>query len=198
MIKVGFCGGPGSGKTCLARAVANKFCMDGYIAEYVSEYARFHISQCTRAPHNAPRDLLHQQLILQNQLQWEDAVQLSAEFMITDSPIITGAVYAYLVADFQNHNQKTFYFQYYQKIVDLKDRYDYLFFLPSDVIEFQSDGLRTQDIERARDIGERIKAFMTFHSIRWYEVKSVALEDRVKECCSIVHPAWKDILVKGE
>jgi len=184
-IYVGFCGAPSSGKTCLARSMTNALCLKGHNADYVPEYARFHIARCKQYPTNNPRNLLHQHMILENQLEWENVISPAVEFVVSDSPVVMTAVYAYSLTDFTDYNQVAFYHKHYQRILELKNRYKYLFYLPSTDIEFKTDGLRSQDKERAQEIGNKIKAFLTFHDILHYEITG-SLDERVNKCLSIM------------
>lgn len=184
-ILVGLCGGPSSGKTCLGRALANHLNLKGYNAEYVPEYAREHIAQCDRSLFSNPRDLLHQAVILLKQIEREDAVPEVIEYVVSDSPIIMHSVYSYMMANLEDYNHKTFYLHHYQTLLENRHRYGYLFYLPSGDIEFKADGLRKQDVGRAYNIGERIKAFLVFHNLDFHEVTG-SVEERVQKCSEIL------------
>lgn len=184
-ILVGLCGGPSSGKTTLARALTNELGLKGKNAEHVHEYARQHIAQCDRSTVNNPRDLLHQAVILPKQMEWEDAVPEIVEFVISDSPILIHSVYTQMMTDFNDHNQKMFYLQHYQTLLEHKHRYDYIFYLPPGDIEFVADGLRKQDAERARNIGDRIRSFLVFHGLEFHTITG-SVEERVQKCVEIL------------
>lgn len=184
-ILVGLCGGPSSGKTCLARSLANYLCLQGKNADYVPEYAREHIAQCDRSLFNNPRDLLHQAVILQKQMEREDAVSDTMDFVVSDSPVLIHGVYTYMMTNFDDYNHKTFYLQHYQSLLENRHRYDYLFFLPPGDIRFRADGLRRQDALRAHDIGKKIKAFLVYHNLKFYEITG-SIEERVQKCAEIL------------
>jgi len=184
-ILIGFCGGPCTGKTLTSRALTNALCLAGKNADYVQEYARLHIARCKQYPTNNSRNLLHQHNILENQLEWENAVPQSVEYVVSDSPVIMGMVYTYTLTDFTDYNQVTFYHRHYQRILEMKDRYKYLFYIPPGDIEFKSDGLRAQNEERARKIGEQMKAFLVFHNIPHHDISGTP-EERVAKCLSII------------
>jgi nicotinamide riboside kinase len=178
--KIGICGGPCSGKSTLARALVGKLSLAGHNTEYVSEYARYHINECKRNG-LLVRDPLHQQIILHNQLKWENAVPEEVQYVVSDSPVVISVVYTYMLSDIHtNYNHKTYYLQYYEQMLEHINRYQYLFYLPNE-IEFKSDGTRSQDATRAKDIGERIRAFLIFHGFNWKEIKG-SLDERVDQC----------------
>jgi len=183
-IYVGFCGGPCSGKTIASRALTNALCLLGHNADYTPEYARFHIGMCRLYPSNDQRTLLHQYNVLENQLEWENAIPQSVEYVITDSPVLMGMVYTYNLCDFDDYNQMAFYHRHYQRILRYRDRYKYMFYLPSDDIEFKGDGLRAQNQERAQKIGNQIKGFLTFHNISYHEITGTP-DERVDKCLGI-------------
>ena len=182
---VGLCGGPSSGKTTLARALANELGLQGRNAEFVPEYAREHIANCDRSVINNPRDLLHQAVILPTQMEREDAVPDAVEFVISDSPLLIHGVYTQMMTNFLDHNQKMFYMRHLQTLLENRDRYDPVFFLPPNDIEFKTDGLRKQDAERAHNIGEKIKAFLVYYDIPFHTITG-SVEERVQECLSIL------------
>jgi len=184
-ILIGFCGGPCSGKTTCSRALTNALCLAGKNADYVQEYARFHIAKCKQYPTNNSRNLLHQYNVLENQLEWEDAIPQSVEYVVSDSPVIMGMIYTYNLTDFTDYNQVTFYYRHYQRILEMKDRYGYLFYIPPGDIEFRGDGLRAQNEERARKIGEQMKAFLVFHNIPHHIITGTP-EERVAKCMKIL------------
>lgn len=184
-ILIGLCGGPCSGKTTLARALTNELGLQGKNAEHIPEYAREHIAQCDKSIVNNPRDLLHQAVILPKQMEREDAVPEAVEFVVSDSPILIHGLYTYMMTCFEDHNQKMYYLQHYQTLLENRYRYDYLFYCPPGDIEFRSDGLRKQDADRARVIGERIKAFLVYHDLGFHEVTG-SVEERVQKCIDVL------------
>jgi nicotinamide riboside kinase len=179
-IKIAICGGPSSGKTTLARALTNKLCMSGFNADYVTEYARAHINECRKHGIVGTKDLIDEQLILDGQLEWEDTVSDDVEYLVTDSPIFITAIYCSWFADWSNYKHRKFYYGYYKRILEMKDRYQHIFFLPSE-IEFKADGTRSQDAQAAKQVGERIRAFLVYHMYPWQEIRGT-LDERLEQC----------------
>ena len=184
-VLIGICGGPSSGKTTLSRALTNELCLLGHNAEQVTEYARFHTARCSQYPVNHPRDLLYQYMVLEKQLEWENAIPQTMEYVVSDSPVIIGMIYTHALTNFEDYNQVAFYHLHYQHILQHKNRYNPLFYLPYGDIEFKLDGLRNQDAGRAQRIGEKIKAFLVFHDISFHEVVGT-LDERIEKCISII------------
>lgn len=171
--------------TTLARALTNTLGLQGKNAEYVPEYAREHIALCDKSVMNNPRDLLHQAVIGPTQKAREDAVPEKVDFVVSDSPLLIHGVYTYMMTNFFDYNQKMFYLQHYQMLLENKGRYDYVFYLPPGDIEFRTDGLRKQDAKRAHEIGEKIRAFLVYHEIPFDTVIGT-VEERVQQCLSIL------------
>lgn len=170
--------------TTIARALVNRLNLADYNAEYVTEYARYHINMCKQ--HNVPdRDPLHQAVILHNQLKIENSVPEEVEFMITDSAVVMHPVYGWMLSDHNNYNHRQFFLQMYEEIISQRDRYEHILFVPQN-IPYKADGTRSEDLEKAKDISNRIHAFLTFHGYTFYEVKSVNLDDRVEECFEVI------------
>lgn len=91
MLKVGFIGVPGAGKTSTARGLAALCRRNDKLSkvELVSEYARRYITK------QGPIDTITDQFrIIEKQLEWEESIAPETDLMITDSPIHLGFLYA--------------------------------------------------------------------------------------------------------
>ncbi len=184
MQRIGICGGPSTGKTTLARALVNRLNLVGHNAEYITEYARYHINMCKQ--HGVfDREPLHQAVILYNQLKIENSVPEEVDFMITDSAVTMYPVYGWMLSDPNNYNHRQFFLQLYEQIIEQHDRYSHILYVPQN-IPYKADGTRSEDLDKAKDIGERIRAFLVFHGYSFYEVGASDLDERVEECFNIV------------
>lgn len=182
---IGICGAPSCGKTVLSRALVNELCMQGHNAEYINEYARYYINRCKLFDSPFIKTPLHQVNILRGQMDWENAVPPEVQFKITDSPILAHPVYTFNLVDFDDFSHSEYYHQYYRDMLEHRDRYFPLIYLPCN-IDFKTDGTRMQNEDRARQLGEQIKAFLVFHRIPFYEIVETDLQARVQTCLKII------------
>ena len=193
MIRVGFTGVPGSGKTSTARALVSQLRdVDGFRqVELVQEYARRYISK-----HGHMESLWEQYRILSKQIEWEDSVVTNKlNIMVTDSPIFLGFIYA---VDFHKKTSKDLIvfndvFKTLSKLNYPNARYDVIFHLPP-VIAAIDDGVRAKnhlDNNWRKEADEMIRSTLKiFPPKKYIEVKSTSLSDRVDECISILKKIW--------
>ncbi len=183
MLRVGFVGVPGSGKTSTARGLA-AFCRRDERfrkVELISEYARRFITKY------GIDQLADQFKVLLKQLEWEDVVpQEDTDLLITDSPIHLGFMY---VLELRKHTQKDMMYMndIFKKMNKLNQpqRYDVIFYLPP-VIEPVEDGVRDKlhfDPSWREEANRRIiNVFDLFPPKRFITIESTGLMDRVNEC----------------
>jgi nicotinamide riboside kinase len=129
MIKIGFVGGPSAGKTSLSRLLSTQF-IGKYKTELVSEYAREWINlhgQTTKMEHQ-----LH--FFNQQCLREKSLITDKVQYLITDSPVHLGIVYAMLYND-----NPTLLDGLLQQGFDYT--YDYIFHLPPNKTP-ENDGTR--------------------------------------------------------
>lgn len=141
MIRIGFTGVPGSGKTSTAREVASRCrAIEGLQRiELVSEYARRYISK-----HGSIDTIWEQYRVMMKQIEWEDSVPESGtDVLVTDSPVHLGFVYA---AEYDRKHSKDVMvlndiFKKLSKINYPEPRYDIIFHLPPKLKPIE-DGIR--------------------------------------------------------
>ena len=90
MIRIALAGAQDTGKTTLARALAAYYSIHGRLTDYVSEYAREHLSL------RGEITLQEQYIITVRQIAKEKAVPSRTELMFTDSPVFLSYVYSLL------------------------------------------------------------------------------------------------------
>lgn len=186
MLKVGFSGVPGSGKTSTARALA-AFCRRNEKlkrVELIAEYARRYLTKYGSIDH-----LADQYKIMEKQIEWEDQIPKdSTDLIITDSPVHLGWLY---VLDFGYKKSKDIMYanDIFKRLnkINLPSRYDMIFHLSPDVIPVK-DGVRPDlhfDEKWRQESDSMIKfIFKQFKPKNFNIIKSVSLEDRISECMS--------------
>ncbi len=183
MLRIGFIGVPGAGKTTTSRAVA------GYLRthtkyktiELVDEYARKFIHE-----YGVP-NLYDQMRILKKQVCLEDKHPNTTEVIVTDSPIFLGFGYA-LEARQEGVLKDTMMvndlFKEMNKL-NQTPRYDIIFHLPP-TSQPVRDGIRKEeqfDPTWRSEMDSRLTAiFHIFAPRKLITLTSLTLDDRVKEC----------------
>jgi nicotinamide riboside kinase len=184
MKRIGFCGGPSTGKTTIARELTNKLGLMGYNCDNITEYARFHINQCIAHFGKFECEPLDQVILFENQLKSELSVSKKLDYIITDSPIFMGLSFLYRSLDLNNYKHKKYYMDYYEKLIELRDFYDYIFFIPNE-FKLVDDGTRVENDRDSIELGESIKSYLKFHQIPFTEV-SGTVEERIKTCFEVL------------
>jgi deoxyadenosine/deoxycytidine kinase len=199
MIKIGFTGVPGSGKTSLARGVASacRSIPELKNLELCSEYARRYISK-----YGAIESPLEQYRIMNKQVEWEDSIG-QVDLLLTDSPIFLGMTYAF---NLSNHEPKdvmaiTDLFKAMIKLNNPSPRYDLIFHLPpkKDIVE---DGIRPKfniDENWKEEMDTSIKATMfMFKPCHMYIVKATDTSARIEDCISVIQSLFVLSAAKAE
>lgn len=193
MIRVGFTGVPGSGKTSTARALVSTLRRHDEFkrVELVQEYARRYISK-----HGPMDGLWEQYRILGKQKEWEDSVANDKlDILVTDSPVFLGFIYA---VEFPKKTEKDVMvyndvFKLLTKLNFPESRYDMIFHLPP-VVEPVDDGVRVpQHLDpkwREAANGMIVTTMNIFPPKNYLELQSTSLEERVDECIDILTACW--------
>lgn len=189
MIRVGFMGVPGAGKTSTARALAAA-CrgIDGIKnVEIVPEYARRYI-----AKFGGIEEPWEQVRVLNKQIEWEDTASAKADLIITDSPVHLGLAYTLF---FPRRSMKDVMlvndlFSMLTKLDFPKPRYDIIFHLPP-VLKPVDDGVRAavqfdDDWRRAMD-KRLVSVFRMLPPTRYCSIKATALDSRVGEALWVIN-----------
>jgi len=196
MLRVGFTGVPGAGKTSTARALA-AFCRRNEQlkrVELISEYARRYLTKYGPTTH-----ISDQYRIMEKQLEWEDQVpKEETDLIITDSPVHLSWLY---VLDFKTKNKKDVMYanDIFKKLnkCNFPVRYDIVFHLPPKVVPVK-DGVRPDlhfDPIWRNEADSMIKfIFKQFRPKNFICLESIDLSERVDECVRYIN----DYLSKKE
>jgi nicotinamide riboside kinase len=187
MVRVGFIGVPGCGKTSTARGLASscRRLEEFQNVELSTEYARRYI-----AKYGAITQCWEQYRILNKQLDWEETVG-KVDMTITDSPIFMSFMYAQQLCDGSPKDVMIVndIFSALNKLNNPTKRYDVIFFVPP-ILKPVADGIRS-DIQFNQKWREeanqhllaltRIFAPQTLHMLT-----AVDLPARVDECITVL------------
>lgn len=190
MIRIGFVGVPGAGKTTTARALAGqiRFHTDVKTVELVAEYARVYI-------HKYGIDSIYDQVrIMNKQIEEEDRYPASTDVLITDSPVFLGFGYALdmrkCYPDPEAKKNTMLINDIFKDMNKLNEqtRYDIIFHLPP-TLKPVDDGIRAAyqfEDEWRTEADIRLKAlFSIFKPKLLVTLKSDNVQDRVAESIKI-------------
>ena len=170
-MRIAIAGGPGSGKTSLARQLTTQlYNVEKRNAQYVPEFARDYINACRdRQDGKYHASLADQWLIYFKQAERESTIPDNVEFVITDSPIFLPIVFALSLVDYQNYQHRQNFLHMYDDWMSYQKWYDLIIVLRREK-PFLKDGTRGESAEEADNIGERIEAFLTLNHIPFHIV----------------------------
>jgi nicotinamide riboside kinase len=186
MLKVGYIGVPGSGKTTTARALAGTIRNHTNLktVELVAEYARIYI-------HKYGIDSISDQIrIMHKQIAEENNFPSTIDIMITDSPIFLGLGYAFELRQEGNPKDTLALNDMFVEMNRLNEvpRYDIIFHLPP-VLTPVKDGIRPNlhfQKEWREEADKRLlSTFYQFKPRKLVTLNSVDVDTRVTE--SITH-----------
>lgn len=191
--KILFIGAPGSGKSFLTNKVFTELKSRHRNAEIVHEWIRYDIQK------NGPlQSTWEQYRTRMKQMELEDNVPDTYEFVVVDSGSVTPYFYACLYGDYTNPRQRIVVQDMFKYLLDdiyLK-RYDYIFYLPAMHTyavnkNILKDGTRFQTEDQARVLDEHMRLVFTqlFKTDNIFAV-DVPLEER----CQFV----LDVILKDE
>jgi nicotinamide riboside kinase len=172
---IGFVGAPSTGKTTLARAVANEAGLRGLSVEFVAEYARTYIQRV-----GGVSSVFDQLLIFDAQARREDdAIGTGADLVVAETPTFTG--YAFGLAMMGGRRPAAREAEALEVLHRWIRRrvavYDIVYYLPVE-LPLQRDGTRLETERVRRDLDAKLKATLDL----WVPYRAVtgAFEDRIK------------------
>lgn len=186
MLRIGFVGVPGCGKTSTARGLA-AFCRGHEKLrkiELTAEYARRFISK-----YGDIDRVSDQYRIMQKQVEWEDIVpKEETDVIITDSPVFLGFLYALDLREIGNKKDVMYINDIFKALNKLNcpQRYDIIFHL-CPILKPLKDGVRPElhfDEKWRDEADNKIQSIfkMLFPPKHFITLESISFEDRVNEC----------------
>jgi len=178
MIKIGFTGLPGSGKTTIVRSLAADLSKNNFV-ETVDEYARVYISRFDSSP-----SVSEQYLVTEKQMEKEELVK--ADILLTDSPVFLGFYYA---NDMATRSEKDIYYvsELFKKIQKWHSNnpYDIVFHLEPN-IQPKEDGVRPShqfDSEWRENANIAIKAYpIIFKAKNFFVIENLDIKRTIEFC----------------
>ena len=173
--KVGFCGGPSSGKTesakWLSHQINTRFNGNAF---HVTEYATSFIQKYGRHPEFGDQILLWHG-------QWKrERNANNSHFVISDCPTFLSYIYAQMLQTGEFNEKQALHLvkMYKQSLFDVTSYTDILLLA---VQQYRDNGVRYQTIEEALEIQAKIQTFLDDHNIGYiktsYENNETILRD---------------------
>ncbi len=187
--KIAFIGSAGSGKSTLAADVFVELKKKGHKVELVTEWIRQDIQV------NGPMTTIWEQYrTLHHQRSIEDAVPEAADWMITDSGVLTPYFYSCLYTNKANERERLVLADMFKFLIDdlYQKRYQYVFFLPGEHAysvnkDIDKDGTRYQSKEELQILDDHMRLVFT----RMFKVDNiielnVPMAKRTKEVLKVL------------
>jgi len=153
--KIGIFGGPGSGKSCLARSMTNFLSIRmGIHADNCYEYATTHIARY------GPPDFADQVGLFIQQFRREEEISDHKQVCISDCPSPLGYIYVRELV--KNQEQGTHHSILWMHDLALRalDSFDCKVFLPFKAERVKEDGIRLHNPLQSKVISEKIRGFL--------------------------------------
>ena len=186
MIRIAMAGGPGCGKSSLSRQLTTELYNKRKVnCQYVTEMARDYINKALLLGKFVP-SIADQLIIFSKQIEREQIVPQSADFLITDSPIFLPLIFFHNLCDFTDFQQRTAFLHIYESYLDKYLKwYDYIFVLKRQK-PFLKDGTRHESEEQSDEIGNQVYSFLKFHKIPFHTIQTPNDEERVKQVLEVI------------
>lgn len=188
MIRVAIAGGPGSGKTSLARHLTTElYNVRKKNAQHVTEFARDYINAARRAQNGKFHPSMADQLLMYHQqVERESNLPDEVKYMFTDSPLFLGMVFATNMLDPLNFQSRTQCLHLFDHFLTnhCKGWYDLIVVVRREK-PFLNDGTRGESATEADDIGEKIESLLNLFNLPYYLVFG-SDTDRVSQVIALI------------
>lgn len=144
--------GPGAGKTTCCLEIAEKLKKQGYVVEYVQEYAKELVWEKNFSLLDGTQK--NQLLLLDEQMKRVDRLYGRVDFIITDSPLLLNGIY-----------NKELTEDYSKMLSDLTNQYDnFSFFVKRDLNHYEEEG-RLQSLDEAIEKDNEVEEMLNQNHI---------------------------------
>lgn len=163
--------GAGAGKTTACLEICANLKKEGYVAEYVSEYAKDLVWEENFSMLDGTEE--HQFQILKEQLRRMDRLYGKVDFIVTDAPILLNQIY-----------NKELTPEYKDMLHQLDRQYSKLnFFVQRDVTAFETEG-RLQNLEQSMQKDNEIKNMLIENELHFNSYNHQTLKNFVPDIIS--------------
>jgi len=200
LLRIGIVGTHSTGKTTLARCLVEKLNNEGQRVLLIKEQVRsvaadLSIQNVEEVARRGPKWFsLFQWEILRRQINSEQYAVKNGYSFVSDRTTLDNLAY-YMLG---NSGDSKAVRKMYEGIAlkNMKRGYDLILYLPP-VIPLEGDGFRQTDEEFRDKIDRAIRRLIALHGIDCYTVKSIALNERVKEVLEAIPQKGAENYVPG-
>ena len=174
-LSVAFIGGPSTGKTTLAKTLADKLCQQGINAGYVKEFVTEDIQQ-NGIPNLANIGFEQIRFYLKQSAE-ENKIKADCDIAVTESPTYFSYIYALegLAGNTDKRQQLALDILRDYTAQD-SQRYDHVFYLKRE-LPYEDNGIRFHTEEQAKQVDTRILDVLNNFGVN-YQVISGNVEER--------------------
>lgn len=171
--------GAGAGKTTYCLSLTEKLKKEGYLVEYVQEYAKElvwdkNFDMLDGSP-------INQLKILKEQISRINRLYGKVDFIVTDAPILLNAIY-----------NKSLTFSHLELLVNLHNSYiNYNFFINRDINKYETEG-RLQNLEESIEKDNEIHSLLKLNNIN-YQLKERNTESEIVEECKNLYLKYNSL-----
>ncbi len=181
-IKNGIAGGPGVGKSTLARDLCSELTAKGFSTETPQEFARLYIKRF-----GVPQNIYEQALFLLGQRDQEE--KINADFIISDSPKFLSYVYLIPSADLSNPKHIYLIHKVYEAALASLSEYNYFIYIPKE-FPLKENGVRYQDDKEAQRLDFMIRSFFNIHRLRHLSARGTS-QQRLQQAIKYIEGSFK-------
>lgn len=193
MVKIGFAGIPGTGKSTQARALAETYKKQLLNVGMVKEYAREYISK-----HGLMDHIWEEYKIFDTQLAWEQKIiDSNVDILITDSPLPLTFMYSSILHNPEDKKNNMVFQDIFKRQLKANSpqRYDIIFYCP-DILDINlDDGIRSniQLTKSWRQEHEEFTKtlFKIFKPKEFITLTQSSILDRTNYCIEIINNIFR-------